>query len=103
MRELRPLSRAMKLLLLDRAILAIHEKYGLPETSEQEDWWQSEVSILYRCCLIARRSAPARTFESASRAQILVQVAAKHGAKEAERQLNQSGYVRSLKILAGEQ
>lgn len=100
--ELPALSRAMKLLLLDRAILAIHEKYGLPSNKEQESFWNSEVDILYRCCLIARRSAPARTFESASRAQILCQTAARLGAREAERQLNQSIYVRSLTILAGD-
>lgn len=100
MTELKPLSRAMKLLLLDRALLAIHEKYGLPLTAEAEAFFNSEVDVLYRCCLIARRSAPARSFDSAARAQILVQAAARHGAATAARMQSQAVYVRSLRILA---
>lgn len=102
MPQLLELSRAMRLLLLERSVLAIHEMYGLPYTLEAEAFFQSEVSILYQCCLIARRSAPPRTFTSAARAQILVQYAAKHGALAAQKMQNQAVYCRSLRILAAE-
>ncbi len=102
MKQLAPLSRAMKLLLLERAVLAMHDRYGLPSNQEEQAFFDSEVSILYRCCLIARRSAPPRSFESAARTQVILKYAAKHGAAAAERESNLSCYVRSLEILAGE-
>jgi hypothetical protein len=88
--DTRELSRAMKLLLLQRAVLSVHERYGVPLTDEAEAFFQAEVSILYRACLIARRSCSPRTFESAARAQVVAQLGARFGAAQTERLLQQS-------------
>ena len=95
-----PLSRAMQLLLLERAVLVVHERYGLPSSPEEQAFFDLEVDVLYRGCLMARRSASPRTFESAARAQAVAKVAARKGAAYAAKSLADSVYCRSLAILA---
>lgn len=79
MKELPPLSRAMRLLLLQRAVLAVHEMYGCPLTDEAEQFFDAEVDAVYRATLVARRSAPPRGFVSAARAQCVLHRAARFG------------------------
>jgi hypothetical protein len=65
--RLEPLTRSQKIALLESAVLVTYERFGVPLSDAAEDLFQREVSALYRACLIARRSAPPRSFESKAR------------------------------------
>lgn len=68
------LSRAFRLLLLQRAVLSVYEMHGIPLTDAAEAWFASEVDAVYRAFLCARRSAPPRSFNSAARAEATRQI-----------------------------
>jgi hypothetical protein len=55
--ELRPLSHEAKQRLLECAVLEVYARLGVPLSDEAEELFQSEVSVLYRSFLVARRSA----------------------------------------------
>lgn len=95
------LSRAARLLLLERAVLAVAERWGMPETPEAERFFDGEVDALYRQCLVAQRKAPPQSFGVLARQLILQQMTAAHGAAHAIAAYNTSINNRALAIKAG--
>lgn len=95
------LSRACRLLLLERAVLAVAERYGLPETDAAQRFFDAEVDALYRQCLVAQRKAPPQSFGVLARQLILQQMTAAHGSAHAVAAYNASVNNRAMAIAAG--
>jgi hypothetical protein len=75
------LSRAFRLLLLERAVLTVYQVHGMPLTDAAERWFDGEVDAVYRAFLVARRSAPPRSFASAARAEAVRQCYLRKGCR----------------------
>ena len=59
--------------MLERSVLAVHERWGIPMSDEGEEFFQDEVSCLYRCLLMLHRARiPAESFKSLARRQVLL-------------------------------
>jgi hypothetical protein len=95
------LSRASRLLLLERAVLAVAERYGMPETEPAQRFFDAEVDALYRQCLVAQRKAPPQSFGVLARQLILQQMTAAHGAAHAVAAYNTYVNNRAQAIAAG--